>query len=116
MCGDMQRNVHGNRMIGSDLANPDFVKLGESFGILSLRARNPDALRAALEKALAADEPALIEVPVGDMPFPWPFIDLPRVRGEEAGLRVAERRQARRGRARPSPARTPDTPPACRRG
>jgi acetolactate synthase-1/2/3 large subunit len=79
----MQIDVHGNRVIGSDLANPDFVKLGESFGILSLRAGNPDALRAALEKALAADEPALIEVPVGDMPFPWPFIDLPRVRGKK---------------------------------
>ena len=35
----MQIDVHGNRVIGSDLANPDFVKLGESFGILSLRAR-----------------------------------------------------------------------------
>jgi acetolactate synthase-1/2/3 large subunit len=79
----MQRNLHGNRTIASDLANPDFVKLGESFGILSLRARDPDGFRAALEKALAANEPALIEVPVGDMPFPWPYIDLPRVRGKK---------------------------------
>ena len=80
----MQIDVHGNRVIGSDLANPDFVKLGESFGILSLRAGSPDALRGALEKAFAANEPALIEVPVGDMPFPWPYIDLPRVRGKKA--------------------------------
>jgi len=79
----MQIDVHGNRVIGSDLANPDFVKLGESFGILSLRAGGPEALRGALEKALAANEPALIEVPVGDMPFPWPHIDLPRVRGKK---------------------------------
>ncbi len=78
----MQRNVHGNRVIGSDLANPDFVKLGESFGIMSMRAHNPEGLRGALEKALAANEPALIEVPVGDMPFPWPYLDLPRVRGK----------------------------------
>ena len=35
----------------------------------------------ALDKSLAANEPALIEVPVGDMPSPWPFIDLPKVRG-----------------------------------
>jgi len=80
----MQIDVHGNRVIGSDLANPDFVKLGESFGIRSLRASGPEALRGALEKALAANEPALIEVPVGDMPFPWPHIDLPRVRGKKA--------------------------------
>ena len=80
----MQRNMHGNRVIATDLANPDFVKLGESFGIMSLRARDPDGLRGAIEKALAANEPALIEVPVGDMPFPWPFIELPRVRGRAA--------------------------------
>ena len=80
----MQIDIHGNRVIGSDLANPDFVKLGESFGILSLRAHNPEGFRGALEKALAAYEPALIEVPVGDMPFPWPYIDLPRVRGKKA--------------------------------
>ena len=47
----MQRNMHGNRVIGRDLANPDFVKLGESFGIMSLRAGNPEALRGALEGA-----------------------------------------------------------------
>ena len=77
----MQRNMHGNRVIATDLANPDFVKLGESFGVLSLRASNPETFRGALAKALAANEPALIEVPVGDTPFPWPHIDLPRVRG-----------------------------------
>jgi acetolactate synthase-1/2/3 large subunit len=79
----MQIDMHGNRVIGTDLANPDFVKLGESFGIRSQRAGDPDALRGALEKALAANEPALIECPVGDMPFPWPYIDLPRVRGKK---------------------------------
>jgi len=79
----MQIDIHGNRVIASDLTNPDFVKLGESFGILSLRAHNPEGFRAALEQALAANEPALIEVPVGDMPFPWPHIDLPRVRGRK---------------------------------
>lgn len=80
----MQINMHGNRVIGTDLANPDFIKLGESFGILSLRARGPEGFRDALEKAIAANEPALIEVPVGVMPFPWPHIDLPRVRGKKA--------------------------------
>jgi acetolactate synthase-1/2/3 large subunit len=79
----MQRNIHGNRTIATDLANPDFVKLGESFGIMSRRARDPEGFRGALEKALKANEPALIEVPVGDMPFPWPYIDMPRVRGKK---------------------------------
>jgi acetolactate synthase I/II/III large subunit len=78
---NMQKSLHGNRLIGTDLANPDFVRLAESFGIAGHRATNPEGLRRALEKSLAANEPALIEVPVGDMPNPWPFIDMPKVRG-----------------------------------
>ena len=30
---NMQKSLHGNRLIGSDLANPDFIKLADSFGI-----------------------------------------------------------------------------------
>jgi acetolactate synthase-1/2/3 large subunit len=78
---NMQKSLHGNRVIGSDLANPDFVKLGESFGIRSHRVTDPEGLRRALEVSLTANEPALIEVPVGDMPSPWQFIDMPKVRG-----------------------------------
>jgi acetolactate synthase-1/2/3 large subunit len=79
----MQQEVHGNRVIGTDLTNPDFVKLGESFGVASYRATSPDALRAVLEKTLANNEPALIAVPIGDTPAPWPFVELPRVRGSK---------------------------------
>jgi acetolactate synthase I/II/III large subunit len=78
---NMQKSLHGNRVIGTDLANPDFVRLADSFGISGCRVMDPHGLRDALEKSLAANEPALIEVPVGDMPSPWPFIDLPKVRG-----------------------------------
>jgi acetolactate synthase-1/2/3 large subunit len=78
---NMQRDLHGNRLIGSDLANPDFVRLAESFGIGGYRVSGPEALRQALEKALGKNEPALIEVPCGDMPSPWQFIELPKVRG-----------------------------------
>ena len=78
---NMQKSLHGNRLIGTDLANPDFVRLADSFGITGKRASSPEAMRKALEQCLAANEPALIEVPVGDMPSPWPFIDLPKVRG-----------------------------------
>jgi acetolactate synthase-1/2/3 large subunit len=78
---NMQKTLHGNRLIGTDLANPDFVRLAASFGIAGRRAIDPEGLRQALEQSLAENEPALIEVPVGDMPSPWPFIDLPKVRG-----------------------------------
>ena len=69
-----QKEWFGGRVIGSDLRNPDFVRLGESFGIRSSRVERPDALRGELERCLERDEPALIEVPVGDMVSPWPFI------------------------------------------
>lgn len=74
-----QQQFHG-RTIASDLTNPDFVKLAESFGVPGFKAETPDALRQTLRQALAADAPALIEVPCGEMPSPWEFIMLPRVR------------------------------------
>src|SRR5712671_5847673 len=74
---NMQRKDHGNRVIGSDLANPDFMRLADSFGIAGQRVAGPEALRQALELALTRNEPTLIEVPCGDMPDPWRFIDMP---------------------------------------
>src|SRR5499427_4780265 len=78
---NMQRHDHGNRVVGTDLANPDFMKLADSFAIGGYRATSPEALRKALEQALARNEPAVIEVPCGDLPDPWQFIDMPKVRG-----------------------------------
>jgi acetolactate synthase-1/2/3 large subunit len=78
----MQQEKHGNRVVATDLTNPDFVRLAESFGVAGVRVERPAALRTALERAIAAREPALIEVPVGVMPDPFPFFNgLPRVRG-----------------------------------
>ena len=58
----------------AELENPDFVKLAEAFGVRAERAADPAALRGALRSALAAREPALIEVPVGRFPSPWHLI------------------------------------------
>jgi len=76
----IQKQSYGNRTIAVDLANPDFVKLADSFGMMGVRATTPDALRAALRKAFASGGPALIEVPVAEMPDPWPLLMLPKVR------------------------------------
>jgi acetolactate synthase-1/2/3 large subunit len=78
----IQQEQFGNRLIASDLANPDFVKYAESFGAAGRRARGPDELRVALREAFARREPSLIEVPVGSLPSPWEFIHMPRVRGK----------------------------------
>ncbi len=78
----IQEEMFGNRVIASDLANPDFVKFAESFGAAAERAKDPKALRAALKRAFARrDTPTLIEVPVGPLPSPWDFIHMPKVRG-----------------------------------
>jgi acetolactate synthase-1/2/3 large subunit len=78
----IQQEVYGKRLIACDLADPDFVRFGESFGAAAERAKTPKALRGALKRAFRRrDGPTLIEVPVGAMPSPWKLIMLPRVRG-----------------------------------
>jgi len=71
-----QQQAYQGRTIGSDLTNPDFVKLAESFGVRGWRATSPSELKRALAEALARDAPSLIEVPVekGSETSPWPFI------------------------------------------
>ncbi len=77
----IQEQQYGNRLIACDLANPDFVRFAESFGMAAFRATTPEALEAALRQAFALNAPALVHVPVGPMPSPWDMILLPRVRG-----------------------------------
>ena len=66
-----QRRQFNERIIGSELVNPDFVRLAESFGVDGRRADGPEGLRTQLREAINTDRPALIEVPVGEMPDIW---------------------------------------------
>ncbi len=78
----IQAKNYGNRLIASDLTNPDFVRYAESFGARAERVRSPGELRGALRRGFAERQvPTVIEVPVGEMPSPWEFIFMPRVRG-----------------------------------
>ena len=78
----IQKLSYGNRTIASDLTNPDFGKLANSFGVANLRATSPDALQDRLEEAFKMNAPVLIEAPVGEMPDPWSSVlNLPKVRG-----------------------------------
>jgi acetolactate synthase I/II/III large subunit len=71
-----QRERFDGRVVASDLVNPDFVKLAESFGVAASRVTSPDHFRPALEKALAHGGPYLvdIEVPRDSETTPWTFI------------------------------------------
>jgi acetolactate synthase I/II/III large subunit len=77
----MQKNDYGNRLIGVDLLNPNFPKMADSYGIAGVRATSPEILGRELAAALKRRGPSLIEVPVGEMPDPWPTLVMPRLRG-----------------------------------
>lgn len=55
------------RVIGTELHNPDFVKLTEAYGARGVLAEDATQLESAIGEAVSADAPTLIEVPVG----PW---------------------------------------------
>lgn len=76
----MQKNLYGQRVIATDLHNPDFIKLADSFGAQGIRATTPEQVRHAIRRGLAVNLPTLIEVPVGDVPSIDRFRKLPRVR------------------------------------
>ena len=62
--------------LGSELRNPDFMMLAESFGATAMRARSPDELRRALDRAFGMRGPVVIEVPVpqGSEVSPWKYL------------------------------------------
>ncbi|GMO24901.1 thiamine pyrophosphate-dependent enzyme [Bradyrhizobium sp. TM233] len=75
-----QRERFDGRVVASDLVNPDFVKLAESFGVAAARVTAPDQFKAAMEKALSHGGPYLISVEVtrDSEVSPWAFIHPPK--------------------------------------
>lgn len=71
-----QQERFGNRLIGADLENPDFMTLAQAFGIRGSRVKSPGALAPVLAEALKSNEPTLIEIVTarGSETSPWPFI------------------------------------------
>ena len=76
----IQQQSFNNRTIATELRNPDFVKLAESFGIDAVRVGSPDELGTAISRGIAKGAPLLIDCPVGQFPDPWPLVTLPRNR------------------------------------
>ncbi len=67
----IQQRRYENRIIGTELQNPDFAALAESFGARGLKLSDYKELKGALRSALAEDGPVVIEVPVPNMVQPW---------------------------------------------
>ena len=57
-----QADRFGGREMATDLVNPDFIKLFDSYGIEGTRVATVAELTRALEKAVPADRVQLIEV------------------------------------------------------
>lgn len=70
----IQKERFSGRFIASDLYNPDFVMLAQSFGIEGVRVGTPEALRDVVTDAVRDPRPILIEVPVGEMPSIWGIV------------------------------------------
>ena len=67
----IQQQQFQGQILGSELLNPDFVKLAEAFGVAGVRAKDAGELRHAVREALSNDHPTLIEVPLGEVPSMW---------------------------------------------
>ena len=77
----IQSEVYGNRIIASELHNPDFVKLAESFGAKGVRVSDPAALEQAITAGFREDVPTVIDIPSGVMPNPWGIFRPAKARG-----------------------------------
>jgi acetolactate synthase-1/2/3 large subunit len=75
--GNVRRELEDRfegRSLGTDLVNPDFLALAAAFGVAGVRAHEPGELERVVREALDRPAPTLIEVPVGEMPDPWPLL------------------------------------------
>lgn len=73
------QDMHFNgRHIASELNNPDFLKLAESFGVRGVRVKSPTELESALQESVDDNKPVLIEVMVerGSESSAWEYIHM----------------------------------------
>ena len=68
-----QTHQYGNRFIGTDLNNPDFLKVAEAFGVQGMKAE-PNNIGDALQQAFAANAPVLLEVELPNMMPPFQIV------------------------------------------
>jgi acetolactate synthase-1/2/3 large subunit len=65
-----QQELYGGHFLGTQLHNPDFVKLAEAFGATGLRC-SYEQLGPMLDRALELRGPVVLEVRVPNAPPPW---------------------------------------------
>ncbi|WP_331711554.1 thiamine pyrophosphate-dependent enzyme [Bhargavaea cecembensis] len=63
-------DVMGTRDIGTDLTNPDFVKLAEACGWKAFRPESDTEIESVLEEALNTGNPSLVDIETAQVFFP----------------------------------------------
>jgi len=66
-----QLHAYGNRVIGSEFHNPDFVALARAFGAEGFAAEGPQDLAGKITQAFATGRPSVVTVPIGQVPSPF---------------------------------------------
>lgn len=59
-----KQEMSRNKSVGTEISNPDFVKLGESFGAVTYKPASEEEFSLHLEKALAGEGIHLFEIPI----------------------------------------------------
>ena len=76
-----QERTYPRRVIGTDLANPDFPALARAYGAHGERIERTEDFEGAFERALASGKPSVLELPV-DPERISPRVKLSELRGE----------------------------------
>jgi acetolactate synthase-1/2/3 large subunit len=76
-----QERTYPRRVIGTDLANPDFPALARAYGAHGERVEHTLNFEGAFERALASGKPSVLELPV-DPERISPRVKLSELRGE----------------------------------
>ena len=69
---ELEMKAAGFVQHGTDLENPDFAKIAEGAGLLGIHVDDPEDVRPAIERALAYDGPALVDIPVNRQELAMP--------------------------------------------
>jgi pyruvate dehydrogenase (quinone) len=69
---ELEMKATGFLKHGTDLENPDFTKIAEGAGLLAVHVDDPEDVRPGLEKALAHDGPALVDIVVNRQELAMP--------------------------------------------
>ena len=79
---EMQENLYDNRIIATDLHNPDFVRLAQAFGANAVKVKSFEDMQRAIRDAKGETTPTIIEVPIENgLPSTNRFKGLGAVRG-----------------------------------